>query len=1059
METFTLYSAVLLGVVSVCYFNSLNCGFVFDDMSAVVENKDLRPHTSVSRLFWNDFWGTPMQNERSHKSYRPLCVLTFRLNYSLSELEPMTYHLVNTLLHAVVCIMFMKMCCMFLKEWTSFLAALLFAVHPVHTEAVTGVVGRAEALSSIFILAALMTYVRCTGYRKQINWIWLITTVWLVTIAMLCKEQGITVIGICCVYEVFVAQRASFWELVDFLHSLVGARPRVPGWLSTSVVRMVFLVGSTLLMLFARIKVMGAQLPVFTRFDNPASVADFPARHLTFNYLLSVNSWLLLNPSHLCCDWTMGTIPLLETITDYRNIFTLIFYAMMIKFVTYALSGQSQRSRCIIMSLAFLVLPFVPASNLFFPVGFVVAERILYTPSMGFCMLVALGFQILVHHKQSLKMVVQLLMAGLLLTHSIKTVLRNNDWASEYTLFKSGLKVNQENAKLFNNVGHALEKVEKYSEALEYFETAVSVQPDDIGAHINVGRTLSTLNRTQEAEKAYRSALALFPPVIPGKSYTTRIAPNHLNVYLNLASLVSKNPDRLQEADDLLRTAVSMRSDYIQGYINRGDVLVKLGKREEAKQVYQQALKVDDDNADIYYNLGVVSLELKQIGEARRYFEAALVRNPDHTQTLFNSAILLQEGGNARDRPESYRRLKKLLDADPEDSKIHFNLAMLAMDDKDFIAAEKYFKRALEIRENFPSALFNMALMLVNDMNRPGDALLYLRTLLQYKSDHIKGLILTGDLNVNYVKDLNAAQQNFEAVLALDPKHVQGNHNLCVVYVEQGDLLKAEKCLVHAHNLAPEEDYIKQHLNIVRRKIQQIRQQMAAQKAQAAADKQPSPQSNQQAAQGRQSAGAADKQPSPQSNQQAAQGRQSAGAAGAADKQPSPQSNQQAAQGRQSAGAADKQPSPQSNQQAAQGGQSAGAADKQPSPQSNQQAAQGRQSAGAAGAAGAADKQPSPQSNQQAAQGRQSAGAAGAAGAADKQPSPQSNQQAAQGRQSAGAADKQPSPQSNQQAAQGGQSAGAADKQPSPQSNQQAAQGRQSAGAAGAADKQPSPQQ
>ncbi|XP_046581370.1 protein O-mannosyl-transferase TMTC3-like isoform X2 [Haliotis rubra] len=875
METFTLYSAILLGVVSVCYFNSLSCGFVFDDVSAVVDNKDLRPRTPVSRLFWNDFWGTPMANERSHKSYRPLCVLTFRLNYSVSELQPLTYHLVNAVLHAVVCIMFMKMCGMFLKQWTSFLAALMFAVHPVHTEAVTGVVGRAEALSSIFILAALMSYIKCTGFRKPIDYTWLLTTVCLVTVAMLCKEQGITVIGICCVYEVFVAQRASFWELVDFLQSLLGGKPRVPRWLSMSVVRMVFLVGSTLLMLFARIKVMGAQLPVFTRFDNPASVADFPARHLTFNYLLPVNSWLLLNPSLLCCDWTMGTIPLIESITDYRNIFTLIFYAMIVKFVTYALSGQCQRSRCIIMSLSFLVLPFVPASNLFFPVGFVVAERILYTPSMGFCMLVALGFQILVHQKQSLKLLVQILMAGLILTHSIKTVLRNNDWESEYTLFKSGLKVNQKNAKLFNNVGHALEKVEEYSEALEYFQRAVSVQPDDIGAHINVGRTLSTLNRTEEAEKAYRSALALFPPVIPGKSYTTRIAPNHLNVYLNLASLVSKNPDRLQEADDLLKTAVSMRSDYIQGYINRGDVLVKLGKREEALQVYQQALKVDDDNADIYYNLGVVSLELKRFNDAQKYFEAALVHNPDHTQTLFNSAILLQEGGDPRDRPEAYRRLKKLMEEDPEDSKIFFNLAMLAMDDKDFIAAEKYFKRALEIRKNFPSGLFNMALMLVNDMNRPADALGYLRTLLQYKPDHIKGLILMGDLNVNFVKDLKAAQQNFEAVLALDPNHVQGSHNLCVVYVEQGDLLKAEKCLVHAHNLAPEEDYIKQHLNIVRGKIQQIRKQMASQKAQAAVDKQPT--------QGQQSAGAGDKQHPPK---QSPQGRQSAGAG---DRQPSPQ--------------------------------------------------------------------------------------------------------------------------------------------------------------------------
>ena len=88
---------------------------------------------------------------------------------------------------------------------------------------------------------------------------------------------------------------------------------------------------------------------------------------------------------------------------------------------------------------------------------------------------------------------------------------------SEYTIFRSALKVNTDNAKLWNNVGHALEKVENWAEALKYFEKAASVQPDDIGAHINVGRTYNNLNISASAEKAYRTAIALFPPIIKGK--------------------------------------------------------------------------------------------------------------------------------------------------------------------------------------------------------------------------------------------------------------------------------------------------------------------------------------------------------------------------------------------------------------------------------------------------------------------------------------------------------------------------------------------------------------
>ncbi|KAL9702669.1 hypothetical protein quinque_006187 [Culex quinquefasciatus] len=75
--------------------------------------------------------------EQSHKSYRPLCVLTFRWNYLLHGLEPAGYHLVNMLLHTVVSLMYFRMCAMLLSEVSSFAAAMLFAVHPIHTEAVS----------------------------------------------------------------------------------------------------------------------------------------------------------------------------------------------------------------------------------------------------------------------------------------------------------------------------------------------------------------------------------------------------------------------------------------------------------------------------------------------------------------------------------------------------------------------------------------------------------------------------------------------------------------------------------------------------------------------------------------------------------------------------------------------------------------------------------------------------------------------------------------------------------------------------------------------------------
>ncbi|OWF55836.1 Transmembrane and TPR repeat-containing protein 3 [Mizuhopecten yessoensis] len=802
MEQLMMYQLAVVLTVAVCYYNSLEAGFVFDDVSAIVENRDLRPHVPVQRLLWNDFWGTPMHKEKSHKSYRPLCVLTFRLNYLLHELDTMGYHLVNVILHAVVCLLFMKMCRMFLPDLASFVAAFLFAIHPIHVEAVTGVVGRAEALSSIFFLLALMSFSKSTGYRSQIVWRPLILTVVLVTVAMLCKEQGITVIGVCCVYEVFVAQRATFMELLVVVGSFVKGKPSIPAWLRNSIVRAAFLVGTTLFLLFARIKVMGAQLPVFTNFDNPASQAAFPARHLTLNYLLPVNVWLLLCPSGLCCDWTMGTIPLVKSLLDVRNAATLGFYACMVRFVTYMLNNQDKRNRVIIMGLTLMVLPFIPASNLFFPVGFVVAERILYTPSMGFCMLVALGFQLLLNHHKSLKPILWGLFGLLLLTHGVKTHHRNREWKSEYTLFKSALKVNQRNAKCFNNVGHALEKEERYSEALEYFIKAASVQPDDIGAHMNVGRTYNTMNQTTEAESAYKRAMDLFPPIIPGKSYTTRVAPNHLNVYLNLASLVSKDPARLSEADNLLRTAVSMRPDYVQGYINRGDIMVKMARLPDALEQYKTALMYEPENADVHYNVSLTTCKTSS-GNSMQLW-------PEPFKRLHNVVILSYTVFTCFVHP----RLGRLKAVNPSDSKVHFTLGMLEMDRRDFVSAEMHFKRCIELEGNFKSALFNLALLLTNNMKKPLEAVPYLENLLQFYPNHTKGNMLMGDINVNNLKNLDAAEQNFNLVVDLDPLNVQAHHNLCVVYVEKRDLFRAEKCLARVHNMAPEEEYIYNHLQI-----------------------------------------------------------------------------------------------------------------------------------------------------------------------------------------------------------------------------------------------------
>ena len=230
------------------------------------------------------------------------------------------------------------------------------------------------------------------------------------------------------------------------------------------------------------------------------SLWPHPNRQLHWSYLSFVNFWLLLNPSFLCADWTMGTISLITSITDPRNLATLATLVSVTWLGVYGITGHQRTRKTTILSLSLIVFPYIPASNLFFPVGFVVAERVLYVPSMGFCMLVALGvWQLLQSNKLSRTLVTatKLGLVILLTTHIAKTLVRNRDWQSDITLFLSAVRVNPNNGKVYNNLGSEYEKMENHSYAEALFRKATLVQPMILGPS-------STLAESWRHEKGWR---------------------------------------------------------------------------------------------------------------------------------------------------------------------------------------------------------------------------------------------------------------------------------------------------------------------------------------------------------------------------------------------------------------------------------------------------------------------------------------------------------------------------------------------------------------------------
>ena len=230
---------------------------------------------------------------------------------------------------------------------------------------------------------------------------------------------------------------------------------------------------------------------------------DSPYRQLNWLYLTFVNAWLLLNPAHLCADWRFELVPLIRTITDPHNVLSIVVLTSVFALIFCGAKGTSEPSRILLFGLAMTIVPFLPASNLFFPVGFVVAERVLYLPSMGFCMLVAYGAYSI--HKSAsspiLRTLIKLSMCSLLLVMAAHTVYRNRVWESNLTLYTSGVRCNPQNGVMLTNLGIEHGRLKNFSFAERLYRRSIQVAPNHSRGYSNLGGLLEAHKRYEEAEK------------------------------------------------------------------------------------------------------------------------------------------------------------------------------------------------------------------------------------------------------------------------------------------------------------------------------------------------------------------------------------------------------------------------------------------------------------------------------------------------------------------------------------------------------------------------------
>lgn len=180
---------LLAGAIGlILYAPSIAYDFTLDDVPIVRDNSRIRDLGEPQAYLWTSYWSSPGQN----KEYRPITILSYALTYAVAELNPAAHHGVNVLLHALVCMaLWWLIALMFGRPGLATLTACLFAMHPIHVEAVAGVVGRAELLSTLGFVGALVCAVHAlrAGWSGR-GWGWSILAGACSALAVGSKENG-----------------------------------------------------------------------------------------------------------------------------------------------------------------------------------------------------------------------------------------------------------------------------------------------------------------------------------------------------------------------------------------------------------------------------------------------------------------------------------------------------------------------------------------------------------------------------------------------------------------------------------------------------------------------------------------------------------------------------------------------------------------------------------------------------------------------------------------------------------------------------------------------------
>lgn len=590
-----------------------------DELFAVLRNEDARGETSLSQVFSNDFWGNPLWGQSwTHKSYRPLAVLSFAWQFRfLGEdlFRPQPLRTFNAALHAANSLLVLLLLRRLgLQKWAS-LSAALFAAHPVHVENIVYLVGRADVLATTgWLLAALVQLeVRSTWqakgqFPKLAGLLLVILCSILAVGACLCKEMGLTLL-------VFTAG-------LELVSCKPGSRCLATGAVPVALLAL----SSFVLLAAARFAVTKGSSAAFGYVDTPVQYHD-DVWVRTWSYLFqhSYYAKLLIFPGYLSWDYSFDAIPVLRAAwRDVRSLSVCCAYLAVVALVSWGLAN----SRRLVLGLQVVIIPFVPASNLFFKVGVTIGERLLYPCTVGGVIAIAALGQNLEKRRRSWPT----RLGGVLLAIYVwRCGERVWQWRSSEALYMADALSWPNSVKTRHQLGTVFHQQGRYDEALREFNVSLMILDDNALTDHCIGQIYIETGR-------YKLALERFEKIMRGHGVGFS-AFNLWMLYVDYGfTLVALG--RFEEAIEPLEKGLSRNAAVPHGQNALGYAYASLNQLQQAQDVFARGLEYDPDNPVLWSNLAVVWMVAGAFQQAAQGLEKALTIEPQNPVIIHNVMVL-----------------------------------------------------------------------------------------------------------------------------------------------------------------------------------------------------------------------------------------------------------------------------------------------------------------------------------------------------------------------------------------------------------------------------------